>query len=57
MELHMNELEILRKQIKQLRKINEQQSETIKKQMKEISKEKQESIKRSQWVELYDKDI
>ena len=57
MELHMNELEILRKQIKQLKKINEQQEETIKKQMKEISKEKQEAIKRSQWVELYDKDI
>jgi mRNA-degrading endonuclease RelE of RelBE toxin-antitoxin system len=53
----MNELEILRKQLKQLKKINEQQEETIKKQMKEISKEKQEAIKRSQWVELYDKDI
>ena len=57
MELHMNELEILRKQIKQLRKINEQQEETIKNQLKEISKAKQEAIKRSQWVELYDKDI
>ena len=53
----MNELEVLRKQVKQLRKINDEQSETIKKQFKEISKVKQEAQHKSQWIELYDKDI
>ena len=53
----MNELEVLRKQVKQLKKINDKQSETIKKQIKEISKVKQEAQQKSQWVELYDKDI
>ena len=53
----MNELEVLRKQVKQLRKINDEQSKTIKKQFKEISKVKQEAQQKSQWVELYDKDI
>jgi prefoldin subunit 5 len=53
----MNELEVLRKHVKQLKKINDKQSETIKKQIKEISKVKQEAQQKSQWVELYDKDI
>tara|TARA_R100001086_G_scaffold247634_2_gene182404 strand:- start:621 stop:782 length:162 start_codon:yes stop_codon:yes gene_type:complete len=53
----MNELELLRKQVKQLRKINDKQSETIKKQIREISKVKQEAQHKSQWIELYDKDI
>jgi len=53
----MNELEALRKQTKQLRKIIDTQDKTIKELMKDLSKAKQEAVTRSQWVELYDKDI
>ena len=53
----MNELEVLRKQVKQLKNINDKQSETIQRYIKEISKVKQEAQQKSQWVELYDKDI
>jgi prefoldin subunit 5 len=57
MEFLMNELEALRKQTKQLRKIIDTQDKTIKELMKDLSKAKQEAVTRSQWVELYDKDI
>ena len=57
MELLMNELEVLRKQVKQLRKINDKQAETIQKYIREILEVKQEAQQKSQWVELYDKDI
>ncbi len=53
----MNELEILRKQVKQLRKINEKQAETIQRYIREILEVKQEVQNKSQWVELDDKDI
>ena len=53
----MNELEILRKQVKQLRKINEKQAETIQRYIREILEVKQETQNKSQWVELYEKDI
>ena len=53
----MNELEVLRKQVKQLRKINDKQAETIQKYIREILEVKQEAQQKSQWVELYDKDI
>jgi ribosome-binding ATPase YchF (GTP1/OBG family) len=55
-ELIMNELETLRKQVKQLKKINDTQDKAIKELMKDLSKAKQEVNKRSQWVE-YEKDI
>jgi Spy/CpxP family protein refolding chaperone len=57
MEFLMNELEALRKQNKQLRKIIDTQDKAIKELMKDLSKAKQEAVTRSQWVELYDKDI
>jgi peptidoglycan hydrolase CwlO-like protein len=57
MEYIMNELEALRKQVKQLKKITDTQDKTIKELMKDLSRAKQEVNKRSQWVELYEKDI
>ena len=53
----MNELEALRKQVKQLMKINDTQDKAIIELRKDLSKAKQEVNKRSQWVELYEKDI
>ena len=53
----MNELEVLRKQVQQLRKINDKQAATIQKYRREISEVKQETQNKSQWVELYEKDI
>ena len=53
----MNELEILRKQVKQLRKINEKPAETIQRYIREILEVNQEVQNKSQWVELDDKDI
>ena len=53
----MNELEVLRKQVKQLKKINDKQSETIQRYIREILDVKQEAQNKSQWVELDDKNI
>ena len=53
----MNELEVLRKQVEQLQRINNKQAKTIQKYIREILEVKQETQNKSQWVELYEKDI
>ena len=53
----MNELEVLRKQVEELKRINNKQAETIQKYRREILEVKQETQNKSQWVELYEKDI
>jgi hypothetical protein len=53
----MNELEVLRQQVEELKRINNKQAKTIQKYIREILEVKQETQNKSQWVELDDKNI